>query len=93
MHLFVVERYVSGPAEERLAAISSALRKAERELAADGMTVRYVQSILLNGEESCLCLFEAPSEAEVRTINERAGLAYLRIVAATAAPGEAPLPA
>lgn len=93
MPLFLVERYVAGPVEDRLAAISSALRDAASRLAAEGIGVRYLQSILINGEESCLCLFEARSEAEVRMVNERAGLAYLRIVAATAASGEAPLPA
>jgi hypothetical protein len=87
LNLYMVERYVAGPPDERLAGISSRLRKAATELDADGIEVRYLQSILLNDEESCLCLFEAPSEAEVRMINERAGLAYLRIVAATAASG------
>lgn len=87
LHLFLVERYVAGPGEERLAGISSRLRKAANELAAEGVDVRYLQSILLRGEESCLCLFEAPTEAEVRMLNERAGLAYLRIVAAAAASG------
>lgn len=90
MNLFLVERYVAGPPEERLAGISGRLRKAAHELAADGIEVQYLQSILLNGEESCLCLFEARSEAEVRAVNERAGLAYLRIVAATAASGQDP---
>jgi hypothetical protein len=85
----VVERYVAGP-PEGLAAMSGRLRKAAAELAADGIEVRYLQSILLNGEESCLCLFEARSAAEVRMVNERAGLAYLRIVAATAASGQVP---
>jgi Protein of unknown function (DUF4242) len=90
LNLFLVERYVAGPPEERLAAISGRLRKAAGELAADGIEVRYLQSILLNGEESCLCFFEARSEAEVRVVNERAGLSYLRIVAATAASGQDP---
>jgi len=90
LSLYVVERYVAGPPEGRLAAMSGRLRKAAAELAADGIEVRYLQSILLNGEESCLCLFEARSAAEVRMVNERAGLAYLRIVAATAASGQVP---
>ncbi len=85
LNLYLVERYVAGPPDEQLAGISRRLRKAAGDLVADGIDVRYLQSILLNGEESCLCLFEAPSEAEVRLVNERAGLAYLRIVAATAA--------
>ena len=90
MNLYLVERYVAGPQEERLDDIASRLRKAATELAAEGIEVRYLQSILLNAEESCLCLFEARSEAEVRMVNERAGLAYLRIVAATAASGQVP---
>ena len=88
MKLYLVERYVAGPPEERLDGIARRLRKAATELTAGGVEVRYLQSILLTGEESCLCLFEAPSESEVRMVNERAGLPYLRIVAATSASGQ-----
>ncbi|HEX7264033.1 MAG TPA: nickel-binding protein [Candidatus Dormibacteraeota bacterium] len=87
MGLYLVERYVAGPPEERLAGISNRLRKAAGELQAEGADVRYLQSIVLHGEESCLCLFEARSAVEVRLVNERAGLAYLRIVGATAESG------
>ena len=90
LSLFMVERYVAGPPAERLDEIARRLRQAASELAAEGVEVRYLQSILLDGEESCLCLFEARSETEVRMVNERAGLAYLRIVAATAASGQVP---
>jgi hypothetical protein len=90
LSLFMVERYVAGPPAERLDSIAKRLRRAASELAAEGVEVRYLQSILLDSEESCLCLFEARSVAEVRMVNERAGLAYLRIVAATAASGQVP---
>lgn len=92
MKLYLVERYVAGPPEERLDGIASRLRAATGSLAAEGCEVRYLQSILLKGEESCLCLFEAASEDEVRKVNELAGLTYLRIVAATSASGESTIP-
>lgn len=82
MSFYVVERYVSGPPEERLESISRQLRKAAGELVSEGVDVRYLQSILLHGEESCTCLFEAPSDDEVRLVNQRAGLSYLRVVRA-----------
>ncbi len=87
MNLYLVERYMAGP-EDRLAGIAGRLRQATSDLVAKGVEVRYQQSILLSGDESCLCLFEARSEEEVRLVNERAGLAYLRIVSARVAGGE-----
>ena len=48
----------------------------------DGTSVRYLRSILIPGDETCLHLVEADSAEHVREAFERAGLAADRIVEA-----------
>ena len=48
----------------------------------DGTTVRYVRSILIPGDETCLHLVEADSAEQVAEAFERAGLQADRIVEA-----------
>ena len=48
----------------------------------DGTTVRYLRSILIPGDETCLHLVEADSPERVAEAFERAGLAADRIVEA-----------
>ncbi len=50
----------------------------------DGNTVRYLRSILIPGDETCLHLVEADSAEEVAAAFEQAGLAADRIVEAVA---------
>jgi uncharacterized protein DUF4242 len=83
----MVERYVSGKPDDELERIAASLRAAVRELKAEGVPVHYLRSTLIAGDESCLCFFEAESAAVVRRVNHRAGLPYLRIVAAKSALG------
>ena len=48
----------------------------------DGTAVRYVRSILIPGDETCLHLVEADSAEDVAEAFEQAGLAADRIVEA-----------
>jgi len=48
----------------------------------DGTTVRYLRSILIPGDETCLHLVEADSVEQVAAAFEQAGLAADRIVEA-----------
>ena len=48
----------------------------------DGAAVRYVRSILIPGDETCLHLVEADSAEDVAEAFEQAGLAADRIVEA-----------
>jgi len=48
----------------------------------DGKTVRYVRSILIPGDETCLHLVEADSAAQVAEAFDRIGLQADRIVEA-----------
>jgi muconolactone delta-isomerase len=79
---FLVEAYT--PAAAALSEIEARARLASVELQREGMPVRYVRSILIPGDETCLHLFQGPSAEAVREVSERAGLSAQRIVEAVA---------
>ena len=79
-----MERFLAGEAAEQLARIADASREACRQLGADGVEVRYLGSTLVPKDESCFCLFEAASRADVERANRSGGLGYLRISEAVA---------
>jgi hypothetical protein len=76
---FLVERYLRGG--EGLADVAKALRRCGRELTREGEPVRYVRSIFLPGDETCLDLYVASSAEAVGEATRRAGVSYDRIVA------------
>ena len=51
-------------------------------LTAQGKDVRYIRSTFVPGEARCMCLFEAPTEQNVRELNDRAKIPYTRVVEA-----------
>jgi hypothetical protein len=77
---FLVEGYA--PTATALGEIEARARLASVELEREGTPVRYVRSILIPGDETCLHLFQAPSAEVVREVSERAGLSAQRIVEA-----------
>ncbi len=74
MPVFLVERYV---AEGQAVGLPDRLRSAT-----EGSDVTWLASIVLPGEDACLCLFEARSEADVVAVNRRAGADLDRVVEA-----------
>ena len=52
------------------------------QMSAEGTLVRHVTSILIPGEEVVFSLYEAPSAAAVRQLNERAAIPVSRIAEA-----------
>ena len=48
----------------------------------DGTPVRFVSTIFLPGDETCLHVFEADSEADVLAVTRQAGIEVDRIVPA-----------
>jgi hypothetical protein len=77
---FLVEAYT--PTAAVLSEIEARARLASVELQREGMPVRYVRSILIPGDETCLHLFQGPSVEVVREASERAGFSAQRIVEA-----------
>ena len=53
-----------------------------RRVSNDGTSVRYVDTIFLPGDETCLHMFEADSAADVQAVLRLAGIEVDRIVPA-----------
>ena len=82
MTVYLVERSLKGISmDDRGGAQKAAISKAE-EMTAAGTDVRYIRSTFAPDDGRCMCLFEAPSEADVKRLNDEAGLPYDRIVEA-----------
>jgi len=76
--IFLVERYVAVTDVDVLAA---AVARAGLACAA-GHGVRYLHSTYIPEEDTCFCVFRAPSAQSVRAINEAARFDLDRIVSA-----------
>jgi len=82
MGVFMVERGLSGITMEDLAgAQKTAISKAE-QMRQEGSDVRYIRTTFAPEDGRCMCLFEARSQADVKRLNDEAGLPYHRIVPA-----------
>jgi Protein of unknown function (DUF4242) len=75
MPTYLVERYLPGRDREWLEAALARLPRARRG-------VVYLGSTYVPSEDSCFSRFEAESAADVRDVNEIAGVPFARIVAA-----------
>ena len=80
MGTYLVERYLPGTSEHTLLAACSRVMLAAAEMRSDGLTVQYVGSTFAPDDECCFCLFDGPSLAAIRQLNERADFAFARIV-------------
>lgn len=88
MPTYLVERYWPGVTSELLLEALNRGRQAMEQMRAEGTSVRCVTSILIPGEEVVFSVYEGPSVAAVRQLNERAGIPVSRIVAAITFTGE-----
>jgi hypothetical protein len=79
---YVVERYRPSSDPDSLRAVADRLTEGARQVSLDGASVRYVDTIFLPADETCLHLFEADSEADVRAVARRAGIDVDRVVPA-----------
>lgn len=84
MTLYLVEHRLRDVGEGHLAALRDALHEIVMRLnaTADGQAIRYVRSTVVAGQDRCICLFEASSEALVRRANELAQVPISSIAAA-----------
>ena len=82
MPVFMVERDLKGIAMQDLtAAQKAAIGKAD-EMRQGGRDVRYIRTTFAPEDGRCMCLFEASSVADVKRLNDEAGLPYSRVVPA-----------
>jgi hypothetical protein len=76
MNEYLVELYVSGAEPEGVGQRTARAQRAARELTAAGIPVRFLRSIFVPADETCLFLFEAPSIDDVHEAARRAALPF-----------------
>ena len=79
---YVVERYRSSSDPDSLRAVADRLIAGARQASLDGASVRHIDTIFLPGDETCLHVFQADSEADVLAVTRQAGIEVDRIVPA-----------
>ena len=82
MTVYMVERDLKGIAVEDLAGAQKAAIAKAAEMRDGGTDIRYIRSTFAPGDGRCMCLFEAGSEADVKRLNDDAGLPYTQVVEA-----------
>lgn len=80
MPTYLVERYWPGVTSELLLEALNRDRRAREQMSDEGTFIRHVTSILIPGEEVVFSVYEGPSAAAVRQLNDRAGIRASRIV-------------
>lgn len=84
MQVYLVERYLVGWSAAEFRALATHLDSSVELLAEHG--VRYVRSIILADDETCLCMFVGPDEQSIRSANVAAGLPLDRVAFGEALP-------
>jgi hypothetical protein len=79
---YLVERYWPGVTSELLLETLKRGRRVMDEMRVEGTHVRAVSCTLIPSEEVVFSVYEGPSAAAVRRLNERAGILVSRIVEA-----------
>ena len=82
MSVYMVERDLQGIAMEDLAAAQKAATGKAAEMQSEGSDIRYIRTTFAPEDGRCMCLFEADSDADVKRLNDEAGLPYNRVVPA-----------
>lgn len=82
MSIFMVERDLKGISMEALGGAQKAAIGKAKEMSADGTAIRYIRSTFAPEDGRCMCLFDAASDADVKRLNDEAGLPYHRVVPA-----------
>ena len=76
----MVELYVPRLDEQMAVAISSRCRVAARELAEQGLTLRWLRSFAVLADETYLCVVAARERDDVVQLSRRAGLEHDHVV-------------
>ena len=82
MPAFLVERYWPGVTRELILEAIERSRRVMAEMSAEGPRVRDVSCTFIPGEEVVFSVYDGPSAAAVRRLNERADIPVSRIVEA-----------
>ena len=82
MTVYMVERDLKGISMADLAGAQLAAIKTAQDISAQGTAISYIRSTFAPEDGRCMCLFDAASDADVRRLNDTAGLPYHRVVEA-----------
>ena len=82
MTCYLVELYQPVSDAETLRAAACRLAASAEELSCEGTPVRYLNTLCLPRDETCLHLLEASCEADVRAVAQRAAIDVDRVVLA-----------
>ena len=82
MSVFMVERNLKGISMEDLGGAQQAAIETAKKMSEQGSAISYIRSTFAPEDGRCMCLFDGESEAQVRQLNDTAGLPYDRVVAA-----------
>src|SRR5450755_4597976 len=77
--IFLVERYLPPAAAQELAASVARVARLSTDSGRSGIDVEYLSSVYLPTEDTCFCLFRAPSPNAVHAVNTTAEFALDRI--------------
>ena len=86
MRSYLAEVYASGAGGGDADAFAARAIEACSAARREGIVVHHLASLLIPADEICLQVFRAPSAGAVEEIGKRAGLAFLRVTEAVAAP-------
>lgn len=79
--IFLVERYAPVTGLDDLAAAVARVALACAARPGSGLDLRYLHSTFIPAEDTCFCVFQAPSAQAVLAVNEAAGFGLDRISA------------
>ncbi len=82
MTVYMVERDLKGISMADLGGAQLAAIKTAQDMSAQGTAISYIRSTFAPEDGRCMCLFDAASDADVRRLNNTAGLPYHSVVAA-----------
>ncbi len=82
MPTYLVERYWPGVTIERLLQALQRGRRVMEQMRGEGTQLRDISCTLIPAEEVVFSVYDAPSAAAVRQLNERAAIPVSRIVEA-----------
>jgi hypothetical protein len=77
--IFLVEHYRPDLDADELESFAAQACGAVRALEREGKPLRFLRSLIVPGDESCLCVVESASEHLVREAYTRAGIPFERI--------------
>jgi hypothetical protein len=82
MTVYMVERSLKGISMEDLGGAQKAAISKAAEMTAAGTEIDYIRSSFAPDDGRCMCLFDGNSVADVKRLNDEAGIPYDTVVEA-----------